>query len=394
MIDNLIKKNKLVGGRGDFTSTGEIDPTQLSTGIQIEMEHTNDPDIAKEIAIDHLTKDSEYYIKLIKCGLASEFNASSHSGLGDPTHSFNDPARVGMYGSMPGNIKGKIGGTSNGQVSGKPSNPIVDKSANPLDGYGNYKPNKTIDIELQERNKKIQNIIKKIREIDMNNNINRNPIQAFDGPFPAEVSSDGLGTFSSGYDLVGYAETKKNMNKQRIQEIIKSLSGKSLREQDEETGVDTSTTTTPDQDQITLTIDRETAQKLHNLLMQVLKPEGDGAALDASSDTDTQLPSDDIGQDDENSAENSDDEGSEQSAIGEITFEQSKNINDTKQKWRKKTVDRKGTLDKHKTPSNMSKNKSFSNNKNKSMTQKNSKNLKNLAKHPRVAMEVKRLRKK
>jgi hypothetical protein len=46
MIDNLIK---LPGGVGDRAPSDQIDPIQLSTGIQIEMEHTNDPEIAKEI---------------------------------------------------------------------------------------------------------------------------------------------------------------------------------------------------------------------------------------------------------------------------------------------------------------------------------------------------------
>ena len=47
MIDNLIKK--LPGGTGDSTTTDKIDPAQLSIGVQVEMEHTNDPEIAKEI---------------------------------------------------------------------------------------------------------------------------------------------------------------------------------------------------------------------------------------------------------------------------------------------------------------------------------------------------------
>ena len=47
MINNLIK---LPGGVGDRAPSDQIDPIQLSTGIQIEMEHTNDPEIAKEIS--------------------------------------------------------------------------------------------------------------------------------------------------------------------------------------------------------------------------------------------------------------------------------------------------------------------------------------------------------
>lgn len=42
---------------------------ELETGISVEMEHTDDPDEAKRIALDHLAEDPEYYTKLGKAGL-------------------------------------------------------------------------------------------------------------------------------------------------------------------------------------------------------------------------------------------------------------------------------------------------------------------------------------
>lgn len=39
---------------------------QLKKGIEVEFEHTNNRKIAKEIATDHVTEDSEYYNKLKK----------------------------------------------------------------------------------------------------------------------------------------------------------------------------------------------------------------------------------------------------------------------------------------------------------------------------------------
>ena len=83
MTNNLIKK--LPGGVGDNTPNDKIDPAQLSIGVQVEMEHTNDLDIAKEIAMDHLTEDPKYYTKLVNAGLAKEFQAVTGSGIGDPT---------------------------------------------------------------------------------------------------------------------------------------------------------------------------------------------------------------------------------------------------------------------------------------------------------------------
>lgn len=45
--------------------TEAIDPKELSAGIEIELEHTKNRDIAKQIAIDHLKEDPEYYTKLL-----------------------------------------------------------------------------------------------------------------------------------------------------------------------------------------------------------------------------------------------------------------------------------------------------------------------------------------
>lgn len=40
-------------------------PSQaIAAGVKVEMEHTNDPKVAKEIALDHLTEDPKYYEKL------------------------------------------------------------------------------------------------------------------------------------------------------------------------------------------------------------------------------------------------------------------------------------------------------------------------------------------
>lgn len=58
------KGGNLPGGVGDKTNQGDLDQSQLSKGIKVEMEHTDDPDKAKEIATDHLTEDPKYYDKL------------------------------------------------------------------------------------------------------------------------------------------------------------------------------------------------------------------------------------------------------------------------------------------------------------------------------------------
>jgi len=51
----------LTGGLADNDSPSEFDPKELEMGIPVEMEHTNNPEIAREIAMDHLRENPHYY---------------------------------------------------------------------------------------------------------------------------------------------------------------------------------------------------------------------------------------------------------------------------------------------------------------------------------------------
>jgi len=66
MAGDDILKDLLPGGRADKLPDTLFHRTQLKRGIAHEMEHTNDPRIAAEIAKDHLVTDSMYYEKLEK----------------------------------------------------------------------------------------------------------------------------------------------------------------------------------------------------------------------------------------------------------------------------------------------------------------------------------------
>ena len=61
-----ILEDMLPGGQGDDMPDSDFDENQLKIGIKHEMEHTNNPKIAKEIAKDHLSEDPDYYKKLSK----------------------------------------------------------------------------------------------------------------------------------------------------------------------------------------------------------------------------------------------------------------------------------------------------------------------------------------
>jgi hypothetical protein len=58
------KAEKLEGGAGDNTPDDAFDPEQLKAGIKVELEHTKDRAVAKEVAKDHLTESPDYYEKL------------------------------------------------------------------------------------------------------------------------------------------------------------------------------------------------------------------------------------------------------------------------------------------------------------------------------------------
>lgn len=83
-IENLAKKrdeigDQIEGGLGDDKSPLEFDPEQIKLGMKVEMEHTNDPMIALEIALDHLTEDPKYYTVKEDPEISAQFNASKEA---------------------------------------------------------------------------------------------------------------------------------------------------------------------------------------------------------------------------------------------------------------------------------------------------------------------------
>lgn len=61
-----MKKEFVKGGLGDNRPDSMFDKKQLEIGIKVEMEHTKDRRIAKEIAKDHLVEFKDYYKELNK----------------------------------------------------------------------------------------------------------------------------------------------------------------------------------------------------------------------------------------------------------------------------------------------------------------------------------------
>lgn len=59
-----LKKDEIPGGLADDKTPKDFDEKDLQEGMKVEMEHTSDKKIAREIAMDHLTEDKHYYKKL------------------------------------------------------------------------------------------------------------------------------------------------------------------------------------------------------------------------------------------------------------------------------------------------------------------------------------------
>ncbi len=64
--EGKVKEDLLGGGLANGKKPEDFDQIELTKGIRVEMEHTADTLIAREIAMDHLTEDPNYYIKLAK----------------------------------------------------------------------------------------------------------------------------------------------------------------------------------------------------------------------------------------------------------------------------------------------------------------------------------------
>ena len=63
-IKDLNKTDRLKGGRADKLKPENFAPNSLAMGIEHEQEHTKDAGLTQEIAMDHLSEDPDYYIKL------------------------------------------------------------------------------------------------------------------------------------------------------------------------------------------------------------------------------------------------------------------------------------------------------------------------------------------
>lgn len=101
-IDDLAQSkqacgDEIEGGLGDNKSLLEFDPEQIKLGMGVELEHTDDPLIALEITLDHLTEDPQYYTIKDSPEASAQFQAST-----DASNVVNG-SQDGMAGELDGN---------------------------------------------------------------------------------------------------------------------------------------------------------------------------------------------------------------------------------------------------------------------------------------------------
>jgi hypothetical protein len=56
--------DRLKGGLSDDKEVNDFPMSAIKSGVKVELEHTQDINIALEIVMDHLTEDVKYYEKL------------------------------------------------------------------------------------------------------------------------------------------------------------------------------------------------------------------------------------------------------------------------------------------------------------------------------------------
>jgi hypothetical protein len=58
--------DRIPGGRAAGHGPSDFDPVQVGIGTRVEMQHTGDARVARQIATDHLMEDGAYYTKLAR----------------------------------------------------------------------------------------------------------------------------------------------------------------------------------------------------------------------------------------------------------------------------------------------------------------------------------------
>lgn len=138
----------LIGGIGDGRDPDEFDQEQLYMGVLVEIEHTDDPMVAMELAIDHLSEMPEYYIHLQE--MEDVFGDTSFTESVDddyrgahsaPTQNDSPLYDVTLNGGYPEDIYEPMGYHYYGE-----GDVAMDKESIAIMHYCHHKPNAMIPV--------------------------------------------------------------------------------------------------------------------------------------------------------------------------------------------------------------------------------------------------------
>lgn len=175
------RKNPIKGGKGDKLNIDEVNPTELSMGVKVEMEHTKDKNKAIDIAMDHLAEDPIYYTKLKMAGLADELKEPKKAKSSVPTllnkKLTNVVDKENGLKPVKGVVKVKQSAKNSTKETVKPVKGIQIMSQTPKKAKGITKtmelPKKSKEIQLKETiDKLVAKVIKECQCQNVNENSN------------------------------------------------------------------------------------------------------------------------------------------------------------------------------------------------------------------------------
>lgn len=94
----------LQGGLGDDKSPLDFNPEQILKGLDVEKEHTDNPMIALEIVMDHLSEDPEYYTAKDNSDDSAQFNAAKDISVKETDKSDDEETTNLLLGYKPINV--------------------------------------------------------------------------------------------------------------------------------------------------------------------------------------------------------------------------------------------------------------------------------------------------
>ena len=92
-IERLSEQGKTSQAKG--VTEADVDAEQLKQGIKVELEHTDNEETAKKIALDHLAEFPDYYTRLKK--MEDEAKKKVSSRIESLRESFKEVSELGKY---------------------------------------------------------------------------------------------------------------------------------------------------------------------------------------------------------------------------------------------------------------------------------------------------------